>query len=87
MRFAWEWAVYRTLGASRKLLRVTLWNELALLGLVARAVAAIGARLVREEGDLVRILARRLHDGNIIATKNNQQSDNRVDMARTPAAQ
>lgn len=41
----------------------------------------------REEGDLVRILAKRLHYGNIIATKNNQQSDNRVDRARTPAAQ
>lgn len=38
-----ELVVYRTLGASRKLLRWTLWNEFALLGLVAGAVAAIGA--------------------------------------------
>lgn len=38
-----ELVVYRTLGASRKLLRATLWNEFALLGLVAGAVAAIGA--------------------------------------------
>lgn len=38
-----ELVVYRTLGASRKLLRATLRNEFALLGLVAGAVAAIGA--------------------------------------------
>ncbi|WP_406705001.1 putative ABC transporter permease subunit YbbP [Sodalis sp.] len=38
-----ELVVYRILGASRKLLRWTLWNEFALLGLVAGAVTAIGA--------------------------------------------
>jgi len=38
-----ELVVYRTLGASAKLLRATLWSEFALLGLVAGVAAAIGA--------------------------------------------
>ncbi len=38
-----ELVVYRTLGASAKLLRATLWHEFALLGLVAGVAAAIGA--------------------------------------------
>jgi putative ABC transport system permease protein len=38
-----ELVVYRTLGASAKLLRSTLWSEFALLGLVAGVAAAIGA--------------------------------------------
>jgi len=38
-----ELVVYRTLGASKRLLRATLWSEFALLGLVAGLVAAIGA--------------------------------------------
>ncbi|TCV94452.1 putative ABC transporter permease subunit YbbP [Biostraticola tofi] len=38
-----ELVVYRTLGASRKLLRATLWNEFALLGLVSGLVATAGA--------------------------------------------
>ena len=38
-----ELVVYRTLGASKKLLRATLWCEFAVLGLVAGLVAAIGA--------------------------------------------
>ena len=38
-----ELVVYRTLGASKKLLRATLWCEFALLGMVAGAAAALGA--------------------------------------------
>lgn len=38
-----ELVVYRTLGASKSLLRTTLWCEFALLGLVSGLVAAIGA--------------------------------------------
>ena len=38
-----ELVVYRTLGASKKLLRGTLWCEFALLGAVAGIAAAIGA--------------------------------------------
>ncbi|CFQ32225.1 putative ABC transporter permease subunit YbbP [Yersinia bercovieri] len=38
-----ELVVYRTLGASKRLLRGTLWWEFALLGLVAGLAAAIGA--------------------------------------------
>ncbi|MGL4486192.1 MAG: putative ABC transporter permease subunit YbbP [Yersinia sp. (in: enterobacteria)] len=38
-----ELVVYRTLGASKRLLRGTLWWEFALLGLVAGMAAAIGA--------------------------------------------
>lgn len=38
-----ELVVYRTLGASKLLLRTTLWAEFALLGLVSGLVAAIGA--------------------------------------------
>lgn len=38
-----ELVVYRTLGASKKLLRATLWSEFALLGVVAGVAATIGA--------------------------------------------
>ncbi len=38
-----ELVVYRTLGASKKLLRGTLWSEFALLGSVSGIAAAIGA--------------------------------------------
>ena len=38
-----ELVVYRTLGASKTLLRSTLWCEFALLGVVAGVAAAIGA--------------------------------------------
>lgn len=38
-----ELVVYRTLGASKRLLRGTLWCEFALLGLVSGVAAAIGA--------------------------------------------
>lgn len=38
-----ELLIYRTLGASRRLLRATLWSEFALLGLVSGVVATIGA--------------------------------------------
>ncbi|WP_114191605.1 putative ABC transporter permease subunit YbbP [Edaphovirga cremea] len=38
-----ELVVYRTLGASKKLLRGTLWCEFAVLGLVAGIAAAVGA--------------------------------------------
>lgn len=38
-----ELVVYRTLGASKRLLRGTLWWEFALLGLVAGLAAALGA--------------------------------------------
>ncbi|MBF6635281.1 ABC transporter permease [Rouxiella silvae] len=38
-----ELVVYRTLGASKKLLRSTLWCEFAVLGLVAGIAAAVGA--------------------------------------------
>ncbi|WP_145601631.1 putative ABC transporter permease subunit YbbP [Yersinia frederiksenii] len=38
-----ELVVYRTLGASKRLLRGTLWWEFALLGLVAGLAAAIGS--------------------------------------------
>lgn len=38
-----ELVVYRTLGASRRLLRATLWCEFALIGIVAGVAAAIGA--------------------------------------------
>lgn len=38
-----ELVVYRTLGASKRLLRSTLWWEFALLGLVAGTAAALGA--------------------------------------------
>lgn len=39
-----ELVVYRVLGASKRLLRATLWCEFALLGLVAGIAAAIGAQ-------------------------------------------
>ncbi|WP_130099143.1 putative ABC transporter permease subunit YbbP [Siccibacter turicensis] len=38
-----ELVVYRTLGASKRMLRATLWWEFALLGIVSGLVAAIGA--------------------------------------------
>ena len=38
-----ELVVYRTLGASKRLLRTTLWCEFALLGVVSGVAAAIGA--------------------------------------------
>lgn len=38
-----ELVVYRTLGASKNLLRSTLWCEFAVLGLVAGIAAAVGA--------------------------------------------
>ncbi|AFJ47888.1 putative oxidoreductase [Shimwellia blattae DSM 4481 = NBRC 105725] len=38
-----ELVVCRTLGASRRLLRTTLWSEFALLGAVSGVVAALGA--------------------------------------------
>ncbi|KNC95235.1 putative ABC transporter permease subunit YbbP [Trabulsiella odontotermitis] len=38
-----ELVVYRTLGAGKRLLRLTLWSEFALLGVVSGLVAAIGA--------------------------------------------
>ncbi|MFS2225188.1 putative ABC transporter permease subunit YbbP [Pantoea sp. B65] len=38
-----ELVVYRTLGASKKLLRGTLWSEFAMLGMVSGIAAAIGA--------------------------------------------
>jgi len=38
-----ELVVYRTLGASKRLLRGTLWCEFALLGVVSGVAAAIGA--------------------------------------------
>ena len=38
-----ELVVYRTLGASKRLLRTTLWCEFALIGVVAGLAAAIGA--------------------------------------------
>jgi len=38
-----ELVVYRTLGASKKLLRATLWCEFALLGVVSGVAAAVGA--------------------------------------------
>ncbi|QDY41273.1 putative ABC transporter permease subunit YbbP [Candidatus Pantoea soli] len=38
-----ELVVYRTLGASKRLLRGTLWCEFALLGVVAGVAAALGA--------------------------------------------
>ncbi|MCT2388245.1 putative ABC transporter permease subunit YbbP [Erwinia pyrifoliae] len=40
-----ELVVYRTLGASKKLLRATLWCEFALLGVVSGAAATIGAEV------------------------------------------
>ncbi|OAT34768.1 putative ABC transporter permease subunit YbbP [Proteus myxofaciens] len=40
-----ELVVYRTLGASKSLLRRTLWAEFALLGLMAGVAAAIGAEV------------------------------------------
>lgn len=40
-----ELVVYRTLGASKKLMRRTLWSEFALLGLMAGLAAAFGAEL------------------------------------------
>ena len=40
-----ELVVYRTLGASKSLLRRTLWAEFALLGLMAGLAAAIGAEV------------------------------------------
>ncbi|MGR2856082.1 ABC transporter permease [Erwinia sp. 1181_3] len=40
-----ELVVYRTLGASKKLLRGTLWCEFALLGVVSGIAAAIGAEV------------------------------------------
>ncbi|MDE9448533.1 FtsX-like permease family protein, partial [Xenorhabdus bovienii] len=36
---------YRTLGASKKLLRRTLWSEFALLGFMAGLAAAFGAEI------------------------------------------
>lgn len=41
-----ELIVYRTLGASKKMLHRTLWCEFAVLGLVAGIAAAIGAEAV-----------------------------------------
>ena len=38
-----ELVVYRTLGAGKSLLRLTLWAEFALLGAISGLVAAIGA--------------------------------------------
>ena len=38
-----ELVVYRTLGAGKSLLRMTLWAEFALLGAISGLVAAIGA--------------------------------------------
>ncbi|WP_130834279.1 putative ABC transporter permease subunit YbbP [[Erwinia] mediterraneensis] len=38
-----ELMVYRTLGASKRLLRTTLWCEFALIGVVAGVAAAMGA--------------------------------------------
>ncbi|KLN96517.1 putative ABC transporter permease subunit YbbP [Moellerella wisconsensis] len=40
-----ELVVYRTLGASKKLMRRTLWCEFALLGLMAGLAAAFGAEV------------------------------------------
>ncbi|MDC9613539.1 ABC transporter permease [Xenorhabdus khoisanae] len=40
-----ELVVYRTLGASKKLLRRTLWSEFALLGFMAGVAAAFGAEI------------------------------------------
>ncbi|WP_340613473.1 putative ABC transporter permease subunit YbbP [Xenorhabdus thailandensis] len=40
-----ELVVYRTLGASKKLLRCTLWSEFALLGFMAGLAAALGAEI------------------------------------------
>ncbi|CDG20162.1 Uncharacterized ABC transporter permease ybbP [Xenorhabdus poinarii G6] len=40
-----ELVVYRTLGASKKLLRRTLWSEFALLGFMAGLAAAFGAEI------------------------------------------
>ncbi|CDH22851.1 putative ABC transporter permease subunit YbbP [Xenorhabdus bovienii] len=40
-----ELVVYRTLGASKKLLRRTLWSEFALLGFMAGLAAAFGAEV------------------------------------------
>ncbi|MEK9498019.1 putative ABC transporter permease subunit YbbP [Photorhabdus sp. P32] len=40
-----ELVVYRTLGASKQLLRRTLWYEFALLGLMAGFTAALGAEV------------------------------------------
>ncbi|KLU16829.1 MULTISPECIES: putative ABC transporter permease subunit YbbP [Xenorhabdus] len=40
-----ELVVYRTLGASKKLLRRTLWSEFALLGVMAGLAAALGAEI------------------------------------------
>ncbi|MBD2796144.1 ABC transporter permease [Xenorhabdus sp. 18] len=40
-----ELVVYRTLGASKKLLRRTLWSEFALLGFMAGLAAAWGAEI------------------------------------------
>ncbi|NHB90726.1 putative ABC transporter permease subunit YbbP [Photorhabdus cinerea] len=40
-----ELVVYRTLGASKQLLRRTLWSEFALLGLMAGFAAALGAEV------------------------------------------
>ncbi|PHM71578.1 putative ABC transporter permease subunit YbbP [Xenorhabdus kozodoii] len=40
-----ELVVYRTLGASKKLLRRTLWSEFALLGFMAGLAAALGAEM------------------------------------------
>ncbi|EKT65033.1 putative ABC transporter permease subunit YbbP [Providencia burhodogranariea] len=40
-----ELVVYRTLGASKKLMRRTLWSEFALLGLMAGLAAAFGAEV------------------------------------------
>lgn len=40
-----ELVVYRTLGASKRTLRATLWWEFALLGIVSGLLAAIGAEM------------------------------------------
>ncbi|HGN1707058.1 TPA: putative ABC transporter permease subunit YbbP [Providencia rettgeri] len=40
-----ELVVYRTLGASKKLMRRTLWSEFALLGVMAGLAAAFGAEI------------------------------------------
>ncbi|CAM3636657.1 putative ABC transporter permease subunit YbbP [Xenorhabdus thuongxuanensis] len=40
-----ELVVYRTLGASKKLLRRTLWSEFALLGFMAGVAAAFGVEI------------------------------------------
>ena len=49
-----EIGLWRTLGASRRTLRAALASEVALLGLLAGLVAALGAILWREIGAVFR---------------------------------